>query len=272
MYNIDLGRGQCRGPRRPTQPKQAIWYHAVETLLPTLMESRLKAWGTADIDSQQGCLFYNGRIPREITDLIFEFALYPETLKCRSTTPYPNPGEDGPGEVGPGHDFEVRHDHESSHEDPAPESVAQHDGAKAAGQPADVVATAGGPGDVDASLAVPVQDFENRMLRTTDRGFDWFRPDYAGKQGFPGFGLLLACRRVYLDTHELLLRRAREVSIFEGRAPPAEFRAGSGSGVYAWSRGIAGDFRSKLPQIRSVHLFAQMYRLVSLPISSDSLL
>lgn len=224
--------------RRPGQgignrhsPSQEEWYNAVQALLPTLIESRLKSWGPEDINLQHGCLFYSGRIPQEITDLIFEFALSPDTRLSPQS------------EVDPRHDFCVRYDHETGEDEPDLEPVAQQDGALTM-----TVNGSGGP------IIVPRRE---TFACRKESGFDWFRPDNTGQAVFSGCGLLRTCRRIYLHANKHI-EQARDVVLYSGREAPW------GDGLDEFIGRLRRNYTHQLPKIRSVRWFAQMCFLVSL--------
>ncbi|KUI69329.1 hypothetical protein VM1G_05279 [Cytospora mali] len=207
-----------------------------------MMESRLKSWGPADIDLQQDCPFYNGRIPREITDLIFEYALSPDTL------PDPQCGLD------PGHDFRVRYDHERGDDESDLGSATQ----QVTAVEATTTSSESAGSDVvnDESLAI------RPISRKRDSGFDWFRPENTGRKVFRGCELLRASRRLYLDTNKLL-EQARDVVIYGGREPPwgRDFRA--------FINQLRRDYKQQLPKITSIRYFVQMHLLTP---AQDSML
>ncbi|KUI55637.1 hypothetical protein VP1G_03052 [Cytospora mali] len=216
-------------------PGHKDWYNAVQDILPTMMESRLKSWSPADINLQQDCPFYNGRIPREITDLIFEYALSPDTL--------PDPQ----CELGPGHDFRVRYDHERSDDESDLGSVPQ--------QVTAVEATTSSE-SADSHVVIDESLTISPISRERNSGFDWFRPENTGRKLFRGCELLRTCRRLYLDTNKLL-EQARDVVIYGGREPPwgRDFRA--------FINQLRRGYKQQLPKITSIRYFVQMYRLIS---------
>lgn len=220
------------------------WHNATQALLPTMMESRLKTWGPADIDTQQDCPFYNGRIPQEITDLIFEFALSPDTL------PYPQ------SQVDPGHDFCIRYDHEPSDEEPEVDPVRMAQLAERAG--AETELSPHGDLDLDQGFFDPAT---GRTARKKELGFDWFRPD-SGRVVLHGHQLLRTCRRVYLHTHKIF-EQANEVVIYSGREPPSA-SGGRDRGLDGFIWGLRENYADQLPKIRSIRWFPQMYLLVGL--------
>lgn len=241
------GRRNLAWPDRPPHgclPGQLDWYNAAQALLPTLMESRLKLWGPADINIQQDCLFYNGRIPPEITDLIFEFALSPNTI------PGPRFALD------PNHDFCVRYDHERSNDEPEPEPATQpaEDAGTSMSTSLQVGSQADGDLDIDGDI---IQPETNMVPRRNDLGFDWFRPDNTGRVVFNGRELLRTCRRVYLHTNKLL-EQARDVAVYSGREPWRD------RGLNQFISRLQENFPHQLPKIHSIHWFAQMYLLVCL--------
>ncbi|ROW03323.1 hypothetical protein VSDG_01497 [Cytospora chrysosperma] len=216
------------------------WHNTTQALLPAMMESRIKSWGPADISTQQDCLFYNGRIPQEITDLIFKFALSPDTL--------PGPHS----RVGPRHDFHIRYDHEPGDDEPEVD-----DPARAARLVESAGASTGlNPGDDSGAEQSPPVLRTGRIRRRKEMGFDWFRPECAGRLVFRGHELLRTCRRVYLDTRGLF-EQAREVVIFSGREPPW----GRDWGLVAFVRGLNTNYAQLPPNIRSIRWFPQMYLL-----------
>lgn len=241
------GRRNLVRPGRPPHarpPGQLDWYNAAQSLLPTLMESRLKSWGPADVNIQQDCLFYNGRIPPEITDLIFEFALSPDTI--------PGPVS----ELHPNHDFCVRYDHERSSDEPEPEPATQQaeDVGTSMSTSLQVASQADGDLDIDGYITHPEA---SPIYRRSDLGFDWFRPDNTGRVVFNGHELLRTCRRVYLHTNKLL-EQARDVIVYSGREPSSDW------GLNHFISRLQLNYSQQLPKIHSIRWFAQMYLLVSL--------
>lgn len=238
---------------RVNPPGQAEWYNAVQSLLPTLMESRLKSWGPADIDAQQGCPFYNGRLPQEITDLIFEFALSPDTLPNFVL------------EKVPSHDLCVRYDHERSRDEPELRPVARQADDTDAAEVTNLAAAAtsldpatdAGDAETDVGLAVTQRDTFHTASWKKASGFDWYRPDNTGQHVFHGQELLRTCRRIYLDARKLL-DQARDVAIYDGREPAW------GWGLKVLIRKLRVNYSRQLPRISSIRWFVQMYRLVSL--------
>jgi hypothetical protein len=206
------------------------------------MESRIKSWGPTDINTQRDCLFYNGRIPQEITDLIFKFALSPDTL--------PGPHS----QVDPRHDFHIRYDHEPGDDEPEVDPARAAQLAERAGAP-----TALGPGDDSGADQSPPVLRTGQIRRDKAMGFDWFRPECAGRVVFRGRGLLRTCRRVYLDTHGIF-EQGRDVVVFGGREPPW----GRGWGPDAFIRRLSANKARLLPNIRSIRWLPQMYLLVGL--------
>ena len=237
------GRGR---PGRPTTTPipQRQSYDIVQRLIVPLMESRSKLWGPADINPQQASLFYNGRIPQEVTDLIFEFALSPETI------PFPESVLD------PGRDLQVRHDHEQSQDDLALEPQAQEN--KSAGTSRAVLdSVTEAVARVIDSLAIAQHNALNSIVRESKSGFDWFRPGDTGKRVFRGHALLRTCRCVYLDAHRFI-EQARDMTVYDNRPPPGRVSRNASMLKPWWSQ----DYR--YVKIHSIRWLVQMYRLVSL--------
>lgn len=243
-------RRRRRQPARPSRPPssyhhpsgQMDWHKAVQALLPTLMETRLRSWSPVDINAQKDCLFYNGRIPQEITDLIFEFALSSDILPdARSVSTY-------------SHVFCVRLDHERGDDEPEPEPTSQQ--AETVGTSISASSHVGSPAYNDFDFDVYLFDRDDDTVpRMKHMGYDWFRPDNTGRAVFTGHELLRTCRRVYLDANKIL-EQERGVVVWSGREP-------------YWGRGL-NDFISRLqqnyprqlPNTSSIRWFAHIYLLV----------
>lgn len=226
---------------------QRTHYAAQEALLSTLMQTRVKSWGQpgSEILTQQDSVLYNGRIPQEITDLIFEYVMSLQISTDGQPTERP-PGQEL-------YDFCLRNDHNRSAEEPEiPSQTALH-------SPELEVEETGA--NLNPQQENSMQSSVSRRYLTAPSrqtaGFDWFRPDYAHKGIYPGWTLLLTCRRIYLDAQKFLARN-REIIIFEGRGP-----------VTGWSfsdfaqRLQNGAAEPRFQHIPSIHIYAQMYRLVS---------
>lgn len=213
----------------------AEYHYAIHVLGLSLMATRVQSWGQEghEIDPQPDSLFYNGRIPQEITDMIFEYALSPDFIAHSDPQKLEDDDKD--------HDFCIRHDHKPSSDEPEVQ-LTPAEGDEAVGELA------------GASTSPSVQ---HHISRSRAEGFDWYRPDVAAKKLFPGKGLLHTCRRVYLDAYHFLANK-HEATIWQGREP----RDGQ---VYA---GFAVNIRenpemSHLQPISSIRMYAQMWKLVS---------
>ena len=196
------------------------------------MESRIQQWGQEDINAQQNCPFYNGLLPQEILDLIFGFALAPETVPS------------GLPRLDPDYDFCIRDDHKPGDDEPKMEPSDESTWDQAM------------PDRHESLLGLPSKK---------ELGFDWFRPGSTGQRVFPGQVLLQTCRRVYLDTYKLL-ERSRVTVIFEGRYAPWGFAT-----LKAFTRRLEAYYKQQLPQPRSIHMYAQMHRLVRFSLLPPSL-
>lgn len=237
-------------------------YKAQQALLPTLMETRIQSWGIpgSEIDPQISCFLYNGQIPQEITDLIFQYVLSPDARAVNSYTRTPSDNSH--------HDFCVRNDHLSSSDET---TIGQlplqqvHDGSRPASD-----------SQVDSSAPVEqVNTFTPRPTLPRHRcrdsrgyiaveerrrlGFDWYRPGCNHNPIYSGWTILLTCRRVYLDAAKFLTKN-REIVLFEGREP----RGGWSYERFA-RRARVAYAGPKFRQIPSIRLYSQMFRLVSLP-------
>ncbi|ROW01283.1 hypothetical protein VMCG_05873 [Cytospora schulzeri] len=217
------------------------WHNATQALLPTLMESRLKSWGPGDVDMQPDCPFYSGRIPQEITDLIFEFALSPDTL--------PGPKS----QTDPRHDFCIRYDHERADDEPevGPVSAPQPRPAEPA-----VTSTSYNPADLysfDGIASAPFLEIDRR----NNLGFDWFRPGDTGRVVHRGLELLRTCRRVYLHTHKIS-KLSSDTVIYSGREPPWSQGRGWDVNNLIWSLQRNHDATSNRDVDRHAHLVSRL--------------
>lgn len=223
----------------------------------SLMRTRLKQWGQPgkEIHPQQKCLFYNGRIPLEITLMIFEYALSPNKNR-RFVVP------NGPP-TAKGHDFRVRFDHEK---DTKVQKDNGHDGVKsqAGSGRAEPAHTSLQPQTTALGLqnnSYSPKQFRSMIPQPTREwmGYDWFRPETGDLIKFPGWSLLLTCRRIYLDAIQRHARN-REVVLFEGRKPT------NGLGLKEFLSLVRE--KSEGPYFDGIYpfsmrLYAQMYLLVS---------
>lgn len=150
------------------------------------MSHRIGSWD--HVNQQESSPFFN-RIPPELRDLIFKFALAEFTA----------PALDRPIK----HEFSAREDHEELDDEPDMES----------GQASQAV-DQGDQGDHESSVQTP--DVENGQapavqappaslllhFREVKHSCDWLRPGYAGQRKIHT-SLLGTCRRVYLETYLL---------------------------------------------------------------------
>lgn len=182
-----------------------------QEVLPTLMRSRLASWGQPgyETNSQQDCPLYNGRIPLEITMLIFEYALSPKATSIQV----------GGLETEKPHEFRVRFDHEREDDEHRCRGSDQwrggyEDAQEAAPPPNNAAHTP--PHRTSAICLSPAQIRRLRPFELREAmGFDWYRPETGSEIVFPGWTLLQTCRRVYLDVVHLHARN-REIIIIHG--------------------------------------------------------
>lgn len=226
------------------------YYEAQQTLLPRMMDNRRKAWGQpgSEVNPQPNCMLYDGRIPQEITDLIFEYVLSPDE---------PIVAISPPGD--PPHDFDVRHDHK-----PGEDALhIQNPNAKGGSAPDQAGPNCNDQFDTDMpehTITQPLHLPSRGLLVVRDRqrkGFDWSRPGCNYKPIYPGWTILQTCRRIYLDAAKFLVRN-REVVVFEGRAPT------DGYSFADLSRRLRKDHdRPDIQNVPTIHMYSQMYQLVS---------
>lgn len=239
-----------RGPRPPQVPQLEYmdYYQAQQTLLPTMMDNRLKPWGQpgSEVNPQPKCMLYDGRIPQEITDLIFEYILSPDAPIVAISPP-----------GNPPHNFDVRNDHK-------PGDDALHvRNSNAKGDSAHDQARRDSNDQLDIYMPEHTNIQPSRgLLVVRDRqrrGFDWVRPGCNHKPIYSGWTMLQTCRRIYLDAAKFLVRN-REVVLFEGRGPT------DGYSFADLSRRVRKDHdQPDLQRIPSIHMYSQMYQLVSFP-------
>lgn len=236
-----LPRRFPRGARVPRPPQfrqlgYMEYYEAQEKLRPQLMNNRLEAWGKPgnEINPQLDCILYDGRIPREITDLILEYVLSPDAARIADSLP-----------THISHDFCIRNDHESGSDEPETHGA-----------------------DPDASQASNEEHLTNEPLHVPSRGlsivrdrqgrgFDWFRPDRNHKPTCSGWTVLQTCRKIYLDAAKYLAKN-REVDLYEGRGLVGDCSFAD----FARHARNAHD-RPEFQGISSIRMYSQMYRLVS---------
>ncbi|KAJ4419795.1 hypothetical protein N0V82_004730 [Gnomoniopsis sp. IMI 355080] len=246
--SIMLPRRFPRGfrPARPSQFRQLGYmdYHdAQENLRPLLMTSRLKGWGKPgnEINPQSESMLYDGRIPQEITDLIFDYVLSPDAPAMIDTSPGQKP-----------HDFCVRDDHECSSDEPT-----TYDPMRDADQASN---EAGSTQDnaTEQTVNEPLPAPSRGLLVVRDRqgkGFDWLRPDRNHKPTYSGWTILQTCRQIYLDAAKFLASN-RELVLFEGRG-----FAGARSFADLARRVRNIPAQVEFQGLPSVRMYSQMYRL-----------
>lgn len=241
-----------RVPRPPQVPQLEYmdYYEAQQALLPTMMDNRLKGWGQtgSEVNPQPNCMLYNGRIPQEITDLIFEYILSPDAPAIAISPPgYPP------------HDFDVRNDHKPG--DDALRVQNPNDKGDSAQDQAGLNRNDQFDTDMpEHTIIQPLQLPSRGLLVVRDRqrrGFDWIRHGCNYKLIYSGWTVLQTCRRIYLDAAKFLVRN-REAVVFEGRGPT------DGYSFADLSRRLRmGHDRPDLQKIPSIHMYSQMYQLVS---------
>lgn len=251
-----IGR-RGRIPPESFEEREKQLHDAQQRLAPVMMRNRLRSWtqpgsGNEGVDPQRGSPFYGGRLPQEVTDLIFEYALCPDA--SASLLPGRWPDEERP------HDFAVRYDHGQSSDGPETAhdsmdtSLDQGGKEPAPGQDA-VSGTQPRGGDDSAG---PWRGPPSPQMRST-LGFDWYRPDAPTKTTCSGWRLLQTCRRVYLDASEFLARN-HEAVVYEGRGPR------NGRAVVDLYRLLEDNHNHPSYQdIRSMRVYSQMHLLVSVP-------
>lgn len=234
------------------------YYEAQQALLPTMMDNRLKAWGQpgSEVNPQPHCMLYDGRIPQEITDLILEYILSPDAPMIAISPPGRLP-----------HDFDVCKDHRprddvSYVQSPNAKGIPSQDqaGRNCNNQP--------NPGMPEHTIMQPLQVPSRGLLVVRDRqrrGFDWIRPGCDYNPAYSGWTMLQTCRRVYLDAAKFLVRN-REVVVFEGRGPTAGYSFADLS-----RRLRKGHNQPDLQKIPSIHMYSQMYQLVSFALEYQSI-
>lgn len=229
--------------RRPPVPEPSYTdYHgAQQRLLPGMMQRRLQSWTEPgnEVNPQRDSLFYDGRLPQEVTDLIFEYTLSPEAPATLLPSRWPD--EERP------HDFCVRYDHEKSNDGPETQNTTR------------VSPTSPGQGGepvLGQDTVSNRRDLPSHQMRGS-LGFDWYRPDAPTKTTCSGWRLLQTCRRVYLDASDFLARN-HEAVVYEGRGPRNGFVTDS------LSRLLRDNHNHPSYQgIHSMRVYSQMHLLVS---------
>ncbi|KAI0523865.1 hypothetical protein F5B22DRAFT_421224 [Xylaria bambusicola] len=214
---------------------------------------------TAEINPQLSSPFYNGRIPAEIRTLIFEFAVTEFPSPCARTVkpitwvqhshePAPIPATPNPSAVG---------------------NVIERVRSRISGviRPPGVMRPRRGMLPLAVSHTPQPKD-----------GFDWLRFDNTEPMEV-ATALLLTCRRVYLETHNLPLLQTQQ-RFYCRRGPPCRSDGSEGprSNIEGFITNLLSD-PSPVPGIkqkdlvRSVRLFIQQYwledRLLHLVLSDN---
>ncbi|KAJ4386003.1 hypothetical protein N0V93_008894 [Gnomoniopsis smithogilvyi] len=231
MFPRRFPRG-TRFPRPPQQPGYMHYYEAQEELRPLLMTSRLEAWGKPgnEIHPQSDCTFYDGRIPREISDLIFEYVLSPDAPRMNARPENQMP-----------HDFCVRNDHNSGSDEP---------------ETRDLISEATQASSEEHTITEPLPSRDQLSERDKQAmGFDWLRPDCHNKPTYSGWTILQTCRQIYLDAAKYLAKN-REIVLYEGRGFVG---AQSFSDFAGHARNIHAQL--KFQGLHAIHTYSQMWRL-----------
>lgn len=198
------------------------------------MSHRMASWNS--VDRQDSSPLFNGRIPAEIRNLIFEFALAEHIV----------PALDRPIL----HDFFARDDHEKL-DDESNMEAAPADQASDRGEDEDGARMP----DVESILAPAVQGLSAQSLFRLQEmmySWDWFRPGYTGRRKIHT-ALLRTCRKVYKETYMLPSQGSK--IFYNARGPrwcphsPSEF--------------VSGLAPEAARQIRNLQLFPQMWYLES---------
>ena len=196
------------------------------------MSHRMASWNF--VDRQDSSPLFSGRIPAEIRNLIFEFALAEFTA----------PALDRPIR----HDFFARDDHEQLDDEPNIEA-GPADQATGRGEEENGVQVP----DVENILAPAVQGLSAQSLFRLQEmmySWDWFRPGYTGQRKIHT-ALLRTCRQVYKETY-MLPSQGRKI-FYNARGPrwcphsPSEY--------------VSGLAPEAARHIRNLQLFPQMWFL-----------
>lgn len=186
--------------------------------------------------------------------MIFQYVLSPDS-------PPPNRSRESLSKKSC-HDFCVRNDHKQSSDEPGiqPQVSSRVQTNNEAALIADDQVGNDLPESMLPSRTTMPNTASQGLLVVRERGalgFDWLRPDCNHRPTYSGWRVLQTCRRIYLDAENFLARN-REFVVFEGRKPI------DGYAFVEIARLVRDNhIQPQFQRISSIHMYTQMYRLVS---------